>query len=47
MLEYLNLVKTLVVDFDPFELEHVPRAKNVGADFLAKLVSTIQGSGEM
>jgi len=43
MAAYLEYVQVLKESFEVFELVHVPREQNVGADLLAKLVSSGKG----
>ncbi|XP_061339765.1 uncharacterized protein LOC133286378 [Gastrolobium bilobum] len=40
MAKYLDKVRLLLVDFESFEIEHIPREKNARADILSKLAST-------
>ena len=45
LIEYLNLVKEKLKNFDRTEIKHVPREQNTRADILSKLASTSKKGG--
>ena len=42
LLRYYLVVKTLIDDFNCFEMHHIPREENTRANLLSKLASTKQ-----
>ena len=40
LLKYYHIAKTLINDFNYFEMYYIPRESNTGVDLLSKLAST-------